>query len=968
MKNLKKRMATSVLLLMMVFFLMPSNLSFLTVYASEEMKDGTIYIVDNQLKYYIPNGNTTGYYQIGTADDLNTLAKVVNQESVTVVVINKNGEEILASIEAIPNQNAKLMNHIDATEVVLNAIGTSVSPYNGTFDGNNYTITVSNYSGSALFDFVGNTGIIKNVIIETKGMVIANNEASHYALLANSNTGLIDCCITKGTMSKTSGLSGTAEIAGIVCENRGIIRNCVNNTNMIISGESMSNKSDFLFTAGICARNVGGKLENSSNTGNITIIGGPSVRIAGIVAELASGTTANCSNSGTIVQSGMAGNCRTAGVIAQITDLNKGVSGVSVSNCVNTGTITGTLAVGGVVGNAAGISTAEDIIITNCYNTGNVVSTGGYAGGVVMQAKYVTILKCTNIGNISSEGVNTAGILGGSGTVGNVIIRNCYNHGTIRANGEASSNAIAGIIGQACTSCIVSNCYNDGDVTGDHNVGGIVGLVATSGDNVLISDCYNCGQVTAILSDADNNSYCVGGIVGLWSNSTKGGKLERCYSANHVIYKRTTVTEDEKGTSENGWSGYVIGKPVDDVTILTEIGAYRYSAQDWTNKVNALNIAFDTVENAMKWDKVLNSLYYSDNTIYIPWNTTEKGAVCLVQEVLQSTVTPVLTSTPTPSVTVTPVPTVSPIPTVTIVPTITTIPGMTFIQSGNEIILDKQGKEVTSLIQIVGTTNQLSIANLSVEEKVVWESTNKNVVEIDEHGNVIMKHFGMAELIAAIGEGEKQRTETIVVIVEEEPEIKNDPVEALEYIRLGTSWNDIPLVRTLFLGEHMDIDFWGVKSWMREKYEYYWESSDETVMTTDEVGYIQANSSGVATLSLKLKNKETGNFLNVESMQIVVPENTEAPILLGTSSSYTFDSLMLRRNERVDLNFYGVENWREEAYEYQWTSSEPTVVWVDNVGNLTPVQAGKAIITLTMMEKETGNPLYVMPVEVMVVE
>lgn len=963
-----KRMVENIMLWIMVLLFIPSNFCLMTAYAKEEAKSGTTYIVEDELKYYIPEGKTTGYYQIDTADDLNILAKVVKKEKVTVVVRNKNGEAV-ASIDDIPNHNAKVMNSIDATEAILNVIGTKEYPYNGEFSGDNYTITVSNYSDSALFGFVGTTGTVKNVRIETKGMVIANNEEAHYALLVNVNHGMIDQCVITGTMSKTSGLIGVAEIAGIVCENSGIIRNCVNNTDILVSGESFSNKKDFLFVAGVCARSVGGKIENSSNTGNITVIGGPNVRISGIVAEVASGTVANCSNSGAINQSGTIANCRTAGIIAQITDLNQGVRGVSVSNCINTGAITGTLAVGGIIGNAAGISDAEDIMITNCYNTGNVSSKGGYAGGIVMQAKYITIKKCTNIGNVNSKGVNTAGILGGSGTVGNVTIRDCYNHGVIKASGEASSNAIAGIVGQVCTSCIVSNCYNDGTVIGGHNVGGIVGLVAKSGDNVVVSDCYNCGQITATLASGDNNAYCVGGIVGLWSSSAKNGTMERCYSTNATIYKGTILVEDEKGTSENDWSGYVIGMPVENMKSLKEIGAYSYSVENWENKINTLSTAYNVVENVVQCDNILNSLYYSDNSAYIAWNGTNlviKEKEELVQPTI--TVTPVLTSIPTPSATATPVPTISPIPTVTVVPTITTMPGMTFVESTNEIILDEQGNKVTFLVQEVGTTNQLSIANLSLEENVVWESTNKNVVEVDKNGHVTMKHFGMAEIIVTIGEGENKRTETIVVIVEEESKIKNDPTEALEAIRLGTSWSDISLVRTLFLGERMDIDFWGVKNWMREKYEYDWESSDESVMTTDEVGYIQANTSGVATLSLRLKNKETGNFLNVKSMQVVIPENTEAPILLGTSSSCTFDSLVLRRNERVDLNFYGVENWKAEAYDYQWISSEPTIVWVDNVGNVTPVQEGEAIVTLIMIEKETGNALYVMPVEVMVIE
>ncbi len=958
MKNKKKRMIEHMMLFMMMLFLIPINLSFTTAYANEQTTGSVRYIVEETLHYYILDGDTTGYYQIDSANDLNTLAKVVNKEEVAVVVIDKNGEKTVASIEDIPNQNAKLMNDIDATEVILNAIGNQEYSYNGIFDGNNYTITVGGYAQSALFGFVGNSGTIKNVTVEAKGLVIANNAKSHYALIVDVNDGVIDRCTAVGMLSKTSGLNGIATIAGIVCENRGSIKNCVNHTNILISWGSSSEKKDFLFVAGICARNVGGKIENSSNIGNITAIAGPNVRIAGIVAEVASGDVANCYNSGVITQGGAVLNCRTAGVIAQITDLNEGVSGVFVSNCVNVGTIKGTLAVGGVIGNAAGINTAEDIVIKNCYNKGNVISDGGYAAGIVMQAKYTTIIQCVNLGNVSSKDVNTAGILGGSGTAGNVTIRDCYNHGNIQSNGNTSSNAIAGVAGQICTSCIVSNCYNDGTITGGHSIGGIVGLVATSGNDVKISDCYNCGQVTAMAASGDNDAYYVGGIVGLWSNSTTGGSLENCYSTDHTIYKETVLVETMQGTDETTWSGYVIGRPAEHTVISGKIDAYSYSKEDWDNKINMLSVAYNPVTNIVSWNNILNSLYDNNSSMYAPWNINGTEAVLVIKKNQEELPTPTVTPTQVPTITVTPA------------PTVTIMPGVTFVESTNEIILNEQGEEVTFLVQKVGTTNQLSVANLSSEEEamVVWESTDEMVAEIDNNGNVTMKSSGMAELIVTIGEGENKRIERIVVIVAEKPEFYNEPTEAIEYIRLGTSWADIPVVRTLFLGDSVDIAFWGVKNWKKEKYEYHWESSDETVMTTDGVGYIQANAPGVATLSLKLKNKATGKFLNVKSIEVVVPEDIKMPIMLGTSSENTFESLVLKRNERVDLNFYGIENWNEEMYECQWTSSEPTVVWVDNEGNLTPVQEGKAIITLTMIEKETGNPLYVIPVEVVVPE
>jgi len=98
----------------------------------------------------------------------------------------------------------------------------------------------------------------------------------------------------------------------------------------------------------------------------------------------------------------------------------------------------------------------------------------------------------------------------------------------------------------------------------------------------------------------------------------------------------------------------------------------------------------------------------------------------------------------------------------------------------------------------------------------------------------------------------------------------------------------------------------------------------------------------------------------------VIPGDYENKILLGTSRNNTFDSIVLNLNERIDINFYGVKNWKKEDYEYYWSSSEPSVVWVDNLGRLVPVNPGKAEVFLVLIEKKNKVPRYVVPMEVTV--
>ena len=333
-----------------------------------------------------------------------------------------------------------------------------------------------------------------------------------------------------------------------------------------------------------------------------------------------------------------------------------------------------------------------------------------------------------------------------------------------------------------------------------------------------------------------------------------------------------------------------------------------------------------------------------------------------------STPTPWPTSTPTPVPTSTPTPT--PTPTVTPVPTATPIPGVVEVPTSGEKVVDKEGNSVSALVQDLATENKLVIAGVTdVEDaKVTWESTDTDVVEINENGEITMKNPGMTEIVVTVGEGEDARTETIVIVVEEEPEIKNDPLEAWKNVLLGPSKKDTTPARILLPGEKDDINFYGVHNWTKDKYEYIWESSDESVLATDNAGRITAKNAGTATLTLKLKNKATGNYLNVKSVEIVVPASEENKIKLGTSKDNTFETLNLKQNERIDLNFYGVKNWKPGNYEYTWVSSDVTTVWVDKVGKLTPVLPGTATVTLVLVDKKTGVPEYVVPVEVTVLE
>ena len=176
-------------------------------------------------------------------------------------------------------------------------------------------------------------------------------------------------------------------------------------------------------------------------------------------------------------------------------------SGGTLQNVgVKTSYIKGGYSVGGLCGRNNGT-------VTNCYNTGTVTGTGDYAGGLCGYNNSGTVTNCYNTGSVS--GNRFVGGLCGDNS-GNVT--NCYNTGTVTGTGDY----VGGLCGT--NSSPVTNCYNTGSVTGTERVGGVCGYNYGG----TVTNCYNSGSVAG-------NNY-VGGVCG-WNDI---GSITNCYNTGSV--------------------------------------------------------------------------------------------------------------------------------------------------------------------------------------------------------------------------------------------------------------------------------------------------------------------------------------------------------------------------------------------------------------------------------------------------
>lgn len=103
----------------------------------------------------------------------------------------------------------------------------------------------------------------------------------------------------------------------------------------------------------------------------------------------------------------------------------------TISNCYNTGSVSGIGTAGGVSGyNYTGS-------ITNCYNTGNVSGSSGFVGGVSGRNQG-TITNCYNTSSVSGKERYVGGVIGRNES--NATITNCYYDSAIYTGNAIGAN------------------------------------------------------------------------------------------------------------------------------------------------------------------------------------------------------------------------------------------------------------------------------------------------------------------------------------------------------------------------------------------------------------------------------------------------------------------------------------------------------------------------------------------------
>jgi len=536
------------------------------------------YIIDTDIepdyKWYDENSGATEFI-ISNEYELKGLAYLVNG-------LRSQSQPAMT----FSDKSIKLNGDITITGGNWTPVGTSSTPFQGTFNGTNHKVSGLNISSAGanqgLFGYISGSAKIENLTVldadilstgtATGGIVgtaagsstlynlvfgapddnsVINGQSQSGGIVGNiaANTVKIDKCINYGF------ITGTLNVGGIVGQTGASanINGCKNEGN--ITGTSNTGGIAGLTGAGSGA--LYNRIETCSNSGKITGESG----IGGIVGLAGNYTNFGrendssgeyaCVNSGEIsgetVSTIRAANAGVGGIAGQagsnVNFYNNSNSGkingeFSFSGAANT-TVSGVGGIAGITGTFAKFYKNENIgiIAGNISNTESnaIAGIGGIVGRTNSSAELTESMNSGEIGGyIGSSGLNSIAGMGGLagvisanqmiGTATNAKINGCINTGIVGGDVTGTGGTgIGGVSGVVSSGSDIVKCINQGTVKGINIVGGITGQ---TGNNTKHIGCSNEGEVQA------SGKVCAGGIAG---NIGSGSSVENSYNTGSII-------------------------------------------------------------------------------------------------------------------------------------------------------------------------------------------------------------------------------------------------------------------------------------------------------------------------------------------------------------------------------------------------------------------------------------------------
>lgn len=483
-------------------------------------------------------------------------------------------------------------------------------------------LTISGTSVGGIVGVANGTVSISNC--EMNGGVIGGHQIGGLVGFAQGCNLTIEGCINNATVTTTSQASdnnrtsaggfvgyvnagATVTIKSYIDEN-GQTKKSTNN-GKISTTSSADNKG----VGGFVGYSYGKiTLTDCVNEKNATITG--KERVGGLVGYIGKADSdsqkemviSGCENKATVTSNSTNDVYGIGGIVGY----NSGHK-VAMTNCINSGAITGTHETAGIIGYS------DHSEISNCTNSGAVsgfATVGGIVGkmggGSIVSCKNTATVKASKARDIDGDGNLDGAYLGGiAGWIaGNV--NNCYNSGTVTTETSwGNSNIVGGIVGFLVNGKTVSYSYNSGTIVGSSQIGGIIGYLP--GAITTVTYCYHSGRINSVWNE---NNVAKGSLGYITGNDTS--VLDSCW----ILPGASTDSASSTKIKTNGRK--------------LEVGQYRYvpaiiddySTYGWTDiltkNINGFRVQESVNPGASQF---FESKKGSNSTTHLTPNKTESS-------------------------------------------------------------------------------------------------------------------------------------------------------------------------------------------------------------------------------------------------------------------------------------------------------------------------------------------------------
>lgn len=408
------------------------NYSAITI--NEPAKETVVNVTGGSVIARDQNGEASTSFMVNSINgevNFSETTEVVGNEFITVALVKYTTtdnyyscgslEKALKLNKETKNTTIVLMRDIELTED-WTPLGTTDEPFNGTFDGNNCTISglkVADTDYAAFIAYSDAGCVIKNLNLDVN--IVSTKHAAGVVCIAGDGL-TIENVTVSGSVEAPSYAGGLVHNAPNVT-----IKNSTNNAKVtasraggiaswVTSGatiETVVNNGDITGAVGASgiAHGFAGSIKNAINNGNVISNGvEPAAGIAGV--QKAASTYEYCYNYGDVLTTADNANASAAGILGQTPG-----SAATLTYCANYGDITAEQSY------AAGIGYglyANQVTSHYCYNSGAVSGADG-AGAITPKPQYGAT-------NIAKYCLNSGEVISANGTVYQASVTNtsCY--------------------------------------------------------------------------------------------------------------------------------------------------------------------------------------------------------------------------------------------------------------------------------------------------------------------------------------------------------------------------------------------------------------------------------------------------------------------------------------------------------------------------------------------------------------